>query len=302
MPRIIGEKIEGEITIRVGKNGILVREQTQNWIVEADSAFQDQAEILLTTPGLPQFGAIYGSGMVVKSIRGTRDPMHRLRWSVAATGSSEVQEDQNQNPQNQGGDPTTWIPIASVKFEPYEHLDWRDLSDPRKVYENSAKRPFGSALQFTRRIAAVPFTQFEPISTTLDSIMDRCDTINSATYKGKDEDSLLLSIEEAQIGFYSGYRCWRVDYTMRYREESWKIQPIDEGWEFIDGGTHKDFYREQWASGTYDSSKPGITPFVGKLDGSGGALSNQNTGTPQFLTFYGHKRIDFNSFLRLRFV
>ena len=49
MPTLIGEKRTGNITTRVGKNGILLREQQHYYTVQGDSKYQDRAEIVFDT-------------------------------------------------------------------------------------------------------------------------------------------------------------------------------------------------------------------------------------------------------------
>jgi hypothetical protein len=306
MPTLIGEKIEGSISTRVGKNGILLREQTHTYTVEADNAWQDRAEIIFNTPGLPQYGFVYTGGLTVKSINADRTDEHELRWKVAVVGSSEVEEDQqtrNNNSGNTSNDPTTWVPIAGVKFEPYDVVLKRDFSTPKKSWKNSANKPFETGLIYQRRIATVPFSQFEPISTTLETIMDRCDVLNSEVYKGKPEFTLLLNVENATIGTYSGMRCWRVDYTMRYREDTWILKQADVGWGFYDSsGEYQTFYIAQWKDGTYDPSKAEDESFLGLLNLNGTPVANQQTGAMQHIDFQLQPAIDFNSFLKVLFV
>lgn len=304
MPILIGQKRIGNITTRVGKNGVILREQSHHYTVQADSKFQDRAEIILC-PGLPRYGTVYTDGLAVKSINADVDPDDAWRWHVTVLGSTEVEEDsqsKNQNSGNNSSDPTTWIPIASVKFEPHSEVLRTDFSDPVKDWKNSANKVFETGLEYQRRIAAVPFSQFEPISTKLETIMDRCDTMNSATYKGKVEYSLLLNVENATVGTYSGTRCWRVDYSMRYKKDTWILKKPDVGWGFYDGsGNYRGFYEKQWETGTYDSTKEADTPFLGNLNLDGTAIANQKTGGIKYLEFKPFPQIDFNSFLKVLF-
>jgi hypothetical protein len=287
--------------LRQGKNGVLLREETRTFDVVADSAFINRLDVL-ATDNLPKFGNII-NGMAVKAMNATRNDDHQLRWEVAITLSSEVEENQN-NPDSPSGsgDPTTWTPVARCTFEPYEETIAKDLSSSKKPWLNSAKRSFETARVRTRRVANVPFSQFEPISTKLDQLMDRCDTINATTYKTRDKHQLLLAIEDANIVQINGFRCWRVDYLCKFKKDTWIFKQLDYGAGFYDStNKYKRFYEEQWELGTYDATKQGETPFMGLLDGSGKALTNQKTGTPVYLDWQEHEEIDFNSFLRVIF-
>lgn len=297
MPTLIGEKIEGSINTRVGKNGILLREQTHTYTVLADNAFQDRIEIL-QTPGLPRYGFVYAGGLTVKSMNADRTDEHELRWKVAVTGSNEVQEDQeskNQNSGNTSSDPTTWIPIASVRFEPFEEVMREDING--KKWLNSAKKAFETGFIRPRRIACVNFSQFEPISTKLETIMDRCDTINSVIYKGKAIKTLLLTVENATVGTYSGVRCWRVDYSMRYKKDNWRLKMLDVGWGYYTSG------ETPYADGVFKAfiDPDTDTAYMGNLNGTGGKVANQQTGDPATLFFEQYEAIDFNSFLKVLF-
>jgi hypothetical protein len=290
MPTLIGEKIEGSISTRIGKNGILLREQSHTYTVLADSRWQARSEIIFNTPGLPRYGTVYTGGLTVKSINADRTDEHDLRWKVTVTGSTEVEEDQeskNQNSGNTSSDPTTWIPIASVKFEPYEEVFRKDING--KKWLNSAKKAFETGLVRQRRVAVVPFSQFEPISTKLETIMDRCDTVNSVIYKGKAIKTLLLNVENATVGTYSGIRCWRIDYAMRYKEDDWILKQLDVGYGYYASGVYTPFL---------DSEN---NQYLGSLNGSGGKVANEETMDPEIIPFEIYKPIDFNLFLKVLF-
>lgn len=289
MPTLIGERIEGSINTRVGKNGILLREQTHYFTVLADNRFQDRIEIL-QTPGLPRYGVVYIGGLTVKSMNADRTDEHDLRWKVSITGSSEVEEDQetrNQSTGNSSSDPTTWVPIASVGFEPFDEVMREDVNGKRWV--NSAKKPFETGFVRQRRVAVVSFSQFEPVSTKLEEIMDRCDKVNSIVYKGKAIKTLLLGVDRATLGTYSGVRCWRVDYTMRYKEDNWRLKMLDVGWGYYTGGVYTPFLDSQ------------NNQYLGSLNGTGGKVANEATDEPAPLDFDQFKAVDFNDFLKVLF-
>lgn len=292
MPQIIGEKLQGQITVRPGKNGVLIQEQPFHITVIGDNKFQDRREIIFNTPGMPRFGTLYASGLAVKSIDANRDEDDPVRWHVTITASSEVEEDQESRNESQSGQPPSsnpvdWIPIATVAFEPYEEVMKKDVNG--KKWVNSAKKPFETGLVRSRRIAVVKFSQFEPIATKLDDIMERCDNINSVDYKGKPEKTLLLNVENATVGTYSGVRCWRVDYTMRYKKDTWTAFQLDVGYGYYQSGQFKPFL---------DSDG---NQYLGSLNGSGGKVANEETDDPAVLEFEVFEKTDFNTFLKVLF-
>lgn len=296
MPTIIGEKLQGQITVRPGKNGVLIQEQPFHITVIGDNKFQDRQEIIFNTPGMPRFGTVYASGLAVKSIDANRDEDDPVRWHVTITASSEVEEDQESRNESQSGgqppssNPVDWIPIATVAFEPYEEVMREDVKGRKWV--NSAKKPFETGLVRSRRIAMVKFSQFEPISTKLDDIMERCDTVNETTYKGKVAKTLLLNVENATIGTYSGVRCWRIDYSMRYKPDTWIAKQLDVGYGYYDSGIFKPF--------EYPASEGG-GGYLGSLNGSGGKVANEETDDPETLEFDIYEEKDFNTFLKVLF-
>ncbi len=309
MPFIEGIQRSDETTVRMGKNGILVREDQYDFTVIADDIYQEKAQILLT-PGLPVWGAIYiDTGLSLRSQSAARHPDDPLRWNVRCGLSTEVEDSPSRDPDGTGGtgnpDPTTWRPIGSVRFETYQETitHAKDLSGNKVPVRNSARDFFTTGAERTRRIACVQFSQFEPITTTLDELMERSDSINETEYKGKEEATLLLSIENSTIGTFNGFRCWRVDYTMRYKPDNWYWKPLDHGSFFYDAaGKRQAFFSKQWESGTYVPGGDKEDVFDGLLDGTGKALPNQLTGTPQYLTFILNPKLEFNDFLRIVFL
>ena len=297
-----GQEPSDGTTLRQGKNGVLIREESRRYIVVTDNAFVDKLDVL-GCPDLPSFGEIVG-GMAIKSMNATRSPDSQFRWMVTIELSSEVDENQKeQNPDSPSSDPTTWVPIASVVFEPYLETVRRSVDG--KLICNSAGETPSTSLEVTKRIACVNFSQFEPITTKLDELMERSDTVNSTNYKTRDKGTLLLAIERATIVRINGFRCWRVDYVMKFKRDTWVKALLDEGFTFYSGGKKLQFFREQWEGTAYDSKPIGQTPFEGLLDGAGGAIADQKRaateGTEAYRFFKIFYEKDFNAFLRVLF-
>jgi hypothetical protein len=301
---IEGELPNDEITVRQGNNGVLVREEKREFTVVADNPFENKLTIL-ETPGLPTFGQIV-NGMTVRSMNADREGDHQYRWKVAIGLSSEVSENSGGNNGGGvgGGDPTTWKPIASVTFESYQVGIRRSITG--RLIANSAGDPFSNALSMTRRIACVKFSQFESISTQIDTFMERSDTVNSVQYKSREPGTLLLTIDDAQVVQVNGYRLWRVDYLMKYRYETWIEALLDQGPSFKDGTEKKQFFREQWnANDQFNGGVEGLTPFEGLLDGNGKPLPNPAKaaleGKEIYQRFKVYREKDFNDFLKVVF-
>lgn len=285
MPTLIGEAREGSISI-VRNNGRNTVRTPFSFIVEADADDQDRLDVL-ACPGLPTVGltvsANYG---ICIGKKGTRRPDALRIWDVECEFSTEAEEGTDpQTPQQ--GDPTQWIPVAELQFEVLDEVVRKDKSGTPKLFVNSAKQAFETGLTIPKTILRRDFFQFEPISTTIDDIEDRNNKVNDATYLGRAEKTLLLQIRGAKLGFYYGQRCWLVDYSMKYKEDTWTLKMLDVGYSYLDGSNNRKPY--------YDDDDQTI--ILGGLNGSGGKVASQNTD-PAELSFERYETLGFSTFLR----
>jgi hypothetical protein len=284
MPTIIGNSQgrDGDIRIRATKSGQVV-EETYSFIVRGDFKSQPREEIILTN-GLPRvnISASAGGFTVCKSIDASRRPEQPLIWDIKATFSSEVEEgSQTSNPVDEP--PTAWVPVYETKFERLQEVVSKDKDGD--TIANSAGVPFEVGLTVTRFIPVWHFWQFDPATVTDEQVLDRNETTNSATFKGRVAKSLLCTIESSSVGFYYGQRLRLTYYSLKYNKKLWTNKRLDVGTSYLDSGTLKD----------YTTSDGQI--ILGSLNGSG---AKQAVGTPPaVLEFDVFEPVDFNTFLRI---
>ena len=279
---ILGEKREGSGSIRKqGKR--LVFEEQYSYIVQASDKNATRLAVL-STPGIPRVGLTLSAGgfAICQSVDCNRDPVNPVIWHVTANFASDVQEDTSGANESQSGDPTVWQPIAELSFETY--------TEPRKVdangnqIVNSAGQVLQGTLNITRTLVRYDFEQFEPSSTDIDDIADRNEKVNSGTFQGKSAKTLKLTVRSASLGYYYGYKVWRIAYSMVYKPDTWQVKLADIGNSYLSGGVLVPFE---------DSEKNRI---VGNLNGSGGKVTDGDP--PATLTKDIFEAISF-SFLRV---
>lgn len=285
MPTIVdsSEGREGSGRLRKQGGGPVI-EETYTYLIKADHVYQTRAEILLTTVGLPGLGTVGPFGITIcKSVDIKRRPETALYWDATAEFSSEV-EDGSGDPETPGGTvftPEAWIPEYETKFERVQQVVTKDRAGVAVV--NSAGQAFETGVSITRHIPLWEFYQFEPITTTQQTIIQRSETVNSAVFKGRAAKTLLCVVLSAIAGRYFGVRRWLIEYQLKYDELTWQHRRLDVGTQYKSGTTLLDF----------TSSDGSI--MLGSLDGAGG---KQAAGTaPAIRTFDIYTTNDF-SFIR----
>lgn len=303
MPSLVGEKRDGQVRSRTA-SGRVVFEQDYHFTVEADSKYQNRFD-LLATPGLPVAYTTIFNGMMCKSVNLVRNVDKAVYWDAVATFSSDVVEGVAPATPQQG-DPTSWIPYGKVTFEPYEEVLRNDLDGVPVV--NSAGQKFDRSFSRTRRIASLQFTQFEPLgNATIDDIMERSDTMNEEVFLGKPKYTLLLQVDEAEVGLYYGIRCWKVTYTLNYKpwpatggglNGGWHMQVADVGY-----GAWKDAATVTQVGSTHIYEAADNSDFEAFDDGLLHWLDEGKRAAPgvrNLIAFRDHELLDFNSFLRIQ--
>ena len=202
-------KREGQCAIR-SANGMPILDETYSFIVVCTNKDEEYTSVLNAT-GLPYVGATtspsgYG---VCKTKSGTRRTDNPLYWDVVCQFSSEVEEKSSE--QNPSVDPVTWVPIYETKFERLPEIVTKDQSGTSIA--NSAGQPFPTGLTIARFIPVWEFYQIEPPISD-ETLIDRNETINSATFKGRAAKSLLLTVMSSQVGFYYGARRRLTQYSL----------------------------------------------------------------------------------------
>lgn len=278
-----GEKREGNARIRKsGKK--LTYEDTYTYLVTTDDINTTRLQVL-SAAGIPRVGFTRsGLGFAVcTDVACDRNPVNPYEWTVTANFSSEVEEDTSGADSDQSGDPTSWTPIADVSFESYQF--YRPFDREQRPFQNSAGLPFSTALPENRTLTKFDFEQFEPATTKLSEIAARNETINELFFLGCEPKTLKLGVNKASIGYYYGYRVWRVDYSMTWKPDTWIYKVLDAGPFYLEGAGKKNF----------TTRDPGAQNTIGYLNGFGGA-SNR----PVFLPFDIYEELNFSKFLRVK--
>jgi hypothetical protein len=286
MPNVvIGEKRDGGASIR-SKNGQPILEETYHFLVKCtDSQGKpdknvSRIEVLADTPGLPIVGqsvSAYGFS-VCQGLTAERREDQPHYWDVTATFSSEVEERQsNQNPQSE---PTEWVPIYETKFERMQVVTNVDANGD--LVANSVGYAFDTGITRPRFIPIWNFWQFEAATVSDETIIERNEVTNNATFRGRAIDTLLCTVDSSVIGFYYGRRLRFTQYSLRYKSDTWKLKLPDVGRQYLEGGS--------------------VLPYLvegnvvnGPLNGSGGKVAE---GSPAaILEFSTFPSVSF-SFLR----
>jgi len=277
----IGQKRDGGASVR--KNGKrLVYEESISFLVRTDDVLTTRYQVL-SSSAVPRVNVTIGSGgfTVCTGVDAERDADNPTLWHVKATFSSDIQEDTSGANENESGDPTVWTPVAELGFETFTEVSYVDANgDP---FDNSAGIPYASGIPLVRTLTRYDFEQFEPITTTVDAIADRNEKVNTATFKGRAAKTLRLQVKNAAIGYYYGYRVWRISYSLVYKPDTWVFKVLDVGNTYKFSGQFLPYL---------DDATPANRIF-GPLDGSGGKAT-----TAAILSFDKYDDISF-SFLRL---
>lgn len=278
-----GQKREGGGSVS-SSGGIPVLNETYHYIVQTNDKATTRLNVLYSTPNLPRAGqSVSAYGLAVcTSVDAVRRRDNPYIWDVTATYSSEVEE--GQDSQDPNTTPTEWVPIYETKFERLQEVVTKDQSDV--AVANSAGQPFQTGLTIGRFIPVWEFFQFEASTVTDEQIIERNETVNSATFKGRAAKSLLLTVISSKVGFYYGVRLRLTNYSIKYNSKLWTHKRLDVGTVFVEGGERKPYLD--------DDNK---TVILGGLDGSGAKVAAGDP--PAVLEFDIYQELNFSTFLRL---
>ena len=188
------------------------------------------------TAGLPKVGidVLSPTGAVCTDLDPKQDSASPYVWFVSEEYSTEV----NGQDTSSGADPTAWVPRYKGKIQTYPEVLYEDFSTPPKPYLNSARCKFPEPLIVNRPVIVYDFVQYEPDTLTDVQIGDRNDTVNSASITGRGfaAQTLKLSITEFERGYYYGYPCVRINYSVAYKKNKWLNVPLDVGYEYMLSG------------------------------------------------------------------
>ncbi|AMV34585.1 hypothetical protein VN12_20845 [Pirellula sp. SH-Sr6A] len=224
------QKGKGGSIRKSGSN--MVYTERHRYIVLSDVRNESILNVL-STAGLPKVmvSTIAGTGgnCVCVGLDPKQDEGSPFTWFVDSEWSTESEnQTTSSNP-----DPTTWVPRYSGKVETYPEVIYKDFSTPPKPYLNSAKDKFPEPLIVRRPVIVYDFFQYEAPTVTDVQIGDRNDTINSAIFKGFGAQTLKLTVTGFERGFYFGFDCVRINYSVAYKKNKWLNTPLDMGYSYL---------------------------------------------------------------------
>ena len=275
MATLLGQKRVGTVSIRSTRAGPVL-EETWEFIVQADSALENRIQVAESVGLVPGFSVVE-SIAVLRSLVGTQREDNPLIWDFVADFSSEVEEGQLSTVA-----PEEWVPVYRTKFERLTEAASKDQAGT--VIANSAGQPFEVGIMISRFIPIWEFYQFEPSSITDETIIERNELVNSASFKGRAAKSLLCTVLSSEIGFYYGQRRRLTQYQLKYNEKLWTHKRQDTGTVYKDGSDLK----------AYTDADGNV--ILGGLNGSG---AKQTVGNPPALLEFDIYRSGSFSFLRI---
>lgn len=282
MPNTVrGERRVGDFVL-ASSGGIPRIEETYVFLVEADSKNKSRFEVA-RTPGLPIVGVTVSSyGLTrCKSKSCQRMEGKATLWEVTCVFSSEVEE--GQDSQDPDSDPAAWVPIYETKFERVQTVVNKDFADAPIV--NSAGQEFPVGLTITRKLPVWEFYQFEPATVGDEEIIDRSETVNLNTFRGRLAQTLLCSVLSSSIGFYYGTRLRFTRYSLIFDRKTWKHKRLDVGPAFLSAGKLEPYLDNQG------------NRIQGGLNGSGAKVTDGDP--PAIVEFEMYDKKDFNLFIRV---
>ena len=284
--QVVGTELrKGSGFCRKGEGFTLIFGETWNYLVKTDQVTSSRYSVLYDTPGLPRAGLLYGPlGLICDEVSCERNEGHALYWNVTAnfkTGQEQQKQNQEQNP-----NPATWIPFFKIdSFLTKEKVLAKDRSSTPKTPVNSAGTPFDQPLTESSSLCQFSFVQFDSPSLLMKDFLERNDTVNNASFDTGREvlaaRTMLVEVQEAELGTYGGYQAWRAKYKVTYDPDTHDEKRADLGPFYLDAtdGNKRKRYMD-------DTGQFGI---VGALDGSGG-----KTTTPAELNFRAKKEASFS--------
>ena len=181
---------------------------TETWQVIADNLNQTAADIL-NTPGLPSQGDTRGN-MGAKSVTAREANPHALQWEV------DVEWDSRVDGQNEGEDPTLWLPDVKWSSETIEIAIATDQVTGKPIV-NSVDEPFFITGPVT--VSVRTLSRLEPYS-----VLDQMDVLqqqyanhlNSVAFRGWEPYTVLLASIDGQRETVARQLYCRATYVTKY--------------------------------------------------------------------------------------
>lgn len=280
LPELLGEKRKGEFYTFL-RDGQIVYECTYYYTIRTDDKTYSRKYVLDNTQGLPRVNEdLDDDGLAIcSSVRLERREDNPKIWDATVQFQSVVEQGNAIAGTTGSFDPTTWIPRRKTIFFQKEEVTRVDASG--NAYVNSADDALTGIPPRMRTLVAWRFIQFESATVTDEQIAERNDTVNGSTFKGRAAKTLLLNVEDSEVGTYYGRPLRLTQYLLKYDPKDWREKHLDTGWNIKTGGVKKPYM----INGVHTE---------GALDGSGAATN----GDPAILYFDNYATSTF-SFLRI---
>jgi hypothetical protein len=260
----------------------------------ATSKTEDYLDVL-STAGLPIVGVTteptgYAVCTSKNAVRRAENPLY---WDVTCDFSSEVDDRSGSSggpgSAEVGNNPELWVPIYETKYWQYTEPVIKTTNGT--LIANSAGEQFPTTTLVTKFLPMWEFFQIEPASLTDETILDRCDVINSTIFKGREPKTLLCTVLSSVIGRYYGSLRRLTQYQLKYKPDEWTLKKPDVGTRYysIEQNKNVDYTIDEAGNGTI---------INGPLDGAGGKANN-GLGPAEILEFDIYTEVSFSTFLRI---
>ena len=309
MATIVGEKRGKEVKYASEGGEIIISVPVYYTIF--DSSGTESRHTILQTSGLPLIrSSVILDGipaiLTCKAKSAKQDEKNLKYWTVTCELDNRSEQQSSRN-ENDSQDPTQWVQLVRLEYEQTEDVANVDYQGIEIV--NAARRPYGAPIVRKRLIPTIPFLQYEPLTRTLDEIVEWNESLNESTYLGQPKGCWQLIINDADIGVIRGVQCWRIEGAIKYK----KIKLDDPSrFLYIDATRTLNAFAVTELGGwqplvpQFDYVDITGAPIVdgknnqfrGKIDGNGQALSDQDA-SPYYIYHEVFPYLDFNSILRL---
>lgn len=291
MATILGQKRGSSAGFKASSDGAVEYTETIVYQVETESATVSKQEVLLTS-GLPvvnqSFIAVgpFGAAALCVSKDATQSKINGSMWDVVCQFSSAARRSQQQSEGQQTSDPTTWAPQFTSFSEQIEEVLWSDKNGDPIV--NPVGELFADPITTPITIPGIRFVQFEQ-DWSVDLLIERNNTVNSAIFKGRAVNELLLTVEDQQPVYRNGIFCHAITYAIRYHPRTWQESRLRAASFYLDGSGNKKRFR--------DSDGNPIDHGIVNADGT--IAASQIPTSTSFDYFDKFNELDFNDFLRV---
>lgn len=238
------------------------------------------------TPYSLLVGNEFDNGARVTRVEPRQDPDQPFVWEVTVTYStlSEEESQQNENPLLRPAEismtPQTFREPATGTFKDEVNAEGKQYGSG---LTNSAGELFDPPPEkdVSRPVLTIVRNELNVTPVTL---MDFADALNADTFLGAQPRQLKMAAPQFARSHENDQAFWRVTYVMSFKRETWDLQVLNQGPEYLNAGSTADKRPFKDAEGNR---------VLGNLAADGDQLTAGST--PVFLRFAVYKEKQFNS-------